>query len=78
MGAYDDFWADSGRPGNAGSEDGFRRVLQGVDIRKQKPPRERWENTLVTFTGQSGDYFCMDSTMLSKHLLMLGGVYRVY
>lgn len=74
MGAYDDFWADSGRPGNAGSEDGFRRVLQGVDIRKQKPPRERWENTLVTFTGQSGDYFCMDSTMLSKHLLMLGGV----
>ena len=84
MTPYEDFWSNNsrtqnGRTQNTGTqnavpEDGFRRVLHGVDIRKQKPPRERWPDTLVNFTGKNDDFFCMDSTMLSKHLLILGGV----
>ncbi len=74
MSSYEGFWGDYRGPQNAGTNDGFRRVLQGVDIRKQRPPRGVKSNALLTLRAHNDDYFCMDNTMLSKHLLMLGGV----
>ena len=74
MGSYEDFWGNRERQQNTGIKDEFRRVLRGVDIRKQKPPMERWDNTLITFRARNNEFFCMDNTMLSKHLLILGGV----
>ena len=72
--SHNDFWNNHNMRQNDSSADKFRRVLQGVDIRSQTPPRERNSDTLVSFSGKTNEYFGMDSTMLSKHLLILGGV----
>ena len=69
-----DFWATQQPSKATQQEDVFRRVLQGVDIRQQHAPRNINSDTLVTFNGEGQEYFGMDRTMLSKHLLMLGGV----
>ena len=71
MAGYDRFW--SGNGANGTEEDNFRRVLYGVDIRHQHAPNENLAEGLIKFTGKEG-FFELDKTILSKHLLLLGGV----
>ena len=54
-----------------------RTVLYGTDMRRTRPPRETAlpdSGYQVTFRDVHGNAFGMDESLLSKHLLLLGGI----
>lgn len=54
-----------------------RMVLYGTDLRKSRIPRETalpGSNYQVVFQDVQGCFFGMSESLLSKHLLLLGGI----
>lgn len=54
-----------------------RKVLYGTDIRKSRVPKETVANGSgyqVAFRNRQGQAFGMNESLLSKHLLLLGGI----
>ena len=52
-----------------------RTVLYGTDLRKTKVPADTMSGAYqVAFRAKNGDSFGMDDKLLSKHLLLLGGI----
>lgn len=54
-----------------------RKVLYGTDIRKSQIPSDTVrgdKNPLVAFADREGHKFGLDEKLLSKHLLLLGGI----
>jgi hypothetical protein len=82
--SIDEYYQQGGRAPQAGaaapgqatqpSERTIREVVYGTDINTVAPPAWTADGAVVTFQDRQGRRFGLNEALLSKHLLLLGGI----